>query len=159
MNRLIEDYLRTRGVRYFRGHHDDEYFFLVGLRRRNGDSLKSHLNVHLEVVGAERDTVQVSITADRYYPATGRASLDELVARFSADRPTVAAVVHDSSDPRLVGLQARGTFHPVGLADLTEFVDAAVTGAVALFGDANNAVPPAQHDFRDARPGVIRDAG
>jgi hypothetical protein len=29
MNGLIEDYLSTRGVRYFRGHHDDEYFYLV----------------------------------------------------------------------------------------------------------------------------------
>lgn len=154
MNRLIEDYLRTRGVRYFRGHQDDEYFFLVGLPRRNGDHLKAHLNVHLEVVGAERDTVQVSITADRYYPATNRSRLDELVTRWNADGPAVTAKVHDSCDPQLVGLSARGAFRPAGLTTLTEFVDAAVAGAVALFADANHAVQPAQQ-----RPGVLRDAG
>lgn len=154
MNRLIEDYLCTRGVRYFRGHHDDEYFFLVGLPRRNGDQRKAHLNIHLEVVGIERDTVQVSISEDRYYPAANRAQLDELVAQWNADAPAVLARVHDSCDPQLVGLSALGAFQPVGLAELTEFVDAAVADAVTLFGAANGAVPRAQQ-----RPGVLRDAG
>lgn len=144
MNRLIEDYLRTRGVRFFRGHHDDEYFYLVGVGAHRG-----HLNVHLEVCGPDRDAVQIGITADRYYPAGVRDGLADLAARWNAGSPTVPAVVHDSSDPRLVGLSAGGVFRPAGIADLSAFVDTAVSGAVTLFGDAT----------RLAAPAALRDAG
>lgn len=153
MNRLIEGYLRAGGRRYFRGHHDDEYFFLVGFLRRKSE-LKGHLNVHLEVCGTERDAVQVSITADRFYPAGARALLEDLVARCNADAPAVSAVVHDSCDPQLVGLLVSGRCRPSDLAELTQFVDAAVAGAVALFGEASGAATPAQQ-----RPGELRDAG
>lgn len=153
MNRLIEDYLRTRGARCFRGHHDDEYFFLVGLLRRKGEP-RGHLNVHLEVCGPERDGVRVSIAADRYHPAGGRAGIEELIARWNAEGGPVAAAVRESCDPRLVGLDVRGVCRPAGLVELTRFVDAAVAGAVALFGQASLvAGQPRQ------QPGVLRDAG
>lgn len=150
MNRLIEDFLRTRGARYFRGHHDDEYFFLVDFVRHR----KGHLNVHLEVSGRDRDAVHVRVTADRFYPAEQRVRLDELVARWNADAPALPATIHDSSDPRLVGLLACGECRPTDLADLTDFVDAAVAGAVTLFGAAAGADIPAQQ-----KPHTLRDAG
>ena len=150
MNRLIEDFLRSRGARYFRGHHDDEYFFLVDVVRHR----KGHLNVHLEVSGRDREAVHVSVTADRYYPAEQRARLDELAARWNADAPALAATIHDSCDPRLVGLLACGEYRPADLADLADFVDAAVAGAVTLFGAAAGVVTPAQQ-----RPHPLRDAG
>jgi len=149
MNRLIEDFLRTRGARYFRGHHDDEYFFLVHFVRHR----KGHLNVHLES-GRDRDTVHVSVTADRYYPAEQRARLDELVAQWNVDAPALSATIHDSCDPRLVGLLACGEYRPADLADLTDFVDAAVAGAVTLFGAAAGVATPAQQS-----PHGLRDAG
>jgi hypothetical protein len=150
MNRLIEDFLRTRRARYFRGHHDDEYFFLVDFVRH----LKGHLNVHLEVGGTDRDAVRVSVSADRYYPADRRARLDELVSRWNADAPALSATIHDSSDPRLVGLLATAEYRPADLADLTDFVDAALAGAVTLFGSAAGVVGPAQQS-----PHTLRDAG
>lgn len=150
MNRLIEDFLRTRGVRYFRGHHDDEYFFLVDFVGPH----KSHLNVHLEVCGADRDAVQMSITADRYYPAGQRPRLDETVARWNSAAPVLHATIHDSCDSRLVGLVASGEFRPAEVAQLTALVEAAVVGAVTLFGAVADVVGPAQPS-----PPVLRDAG
>ncbi len=150
MNRLIEDFLRTRGARYFRGHHDDEYFFLVDFVRHR----KGHLNVHLEVGGRDRDTVHISVTADRYYPAEQRARLDELVDRWNADAPALPATIHDSCDPRLVGLLASGEYRPADLTDLTDFVDAAVAGAVTLFGAAAGVDTTALQS-----PHTLRDAG
>jgi len=77
---LIKDYLRANGVRYFRGHHDDEYFFLVDFLADTGHG---RLHVHLAVGGLLRDTVQIGITPDRFYPADTRDRLAGLVARWT----------------------------------------------------------------------------
>lgn len=146
MNRLIEDFLRAKGVRYFRGHHDDEYFYLVDFAV---GAHRVRLNVHLEVCGADRDAVVVSITPDRYYPASQRERLDGLAARWNAASTLVETVVQDSCDPRLVGMLARGQCRPADAAALTEFVEAAVASAVGLFG----AMALTQ------APDVLRDAG
>lgn len=149
MNRLIEDYLRTRGVRYFRGHHDDEYFYLVDFLV---GAYRGRLNVHLEVAGTDRDTVLVTVTADRYYPAERREALDGLVDRWNSAHPPVQAVVHASCDPRLVGVTAGGRSQPADAATLTEFVDAAVAASIELFGAMAGLGGSAQH-------GILRDAG
>jgi hypothetical protein len=68
MTELIERYLRSRGARYFRGHHDDEYFFLVDVP---AGANRGRLHVHLGV-GADRGEVVLVITPDRYYPGARR---------------------------------------------------------------------------------------
>jgi hypothetical protein len=151
MNRLIEDYLRTRGVRYFRGHHDDEYFYLVDFVV---GAYRGRLNVHLEAGGADRDTVLISITPDRFFPAERREDLDGLVARWNAGAPPLEAVVHPSSDPRLVGAMAHGCHRPADAAALGEYVDAAVGSAIELFG----AMPDPAAGARQT-PDTLRDAG
>lgn len=143
MNRLIEDYLRARGVRYFRGHHDDEYFFLVDFAV---GAYRGRLNVHLEVGGADRDAVLISITPDRYYPASLREHIGEMAANWNSGTPPVQAVVHDSCDPLLVGLSALGRYRQSDAVGLADFADAAVGAAIELFG----AVPGVA---------VLRDAG
>ena len=50
MKRQIEAYLRARDVQYFRGHHDDEYFFLVDLV---AGASSGRLNIHLEECEAD----------------------------------------------------------------------------------------------------------
>jgi hypothetical protein len=60
MQRQIEDYLRARGVRFFRGHHDDEYFYLVDFL---SGAYRGRLNVHLEACEAEPGTVLVADAA------------------------------------------------------------------------------------------------
>jgi len=150
MNPLIEDYLHSRGVRYFRGHHDNEYFFLVDFL---AGAHRGRLNVHLELCGAALDAVSVSIAPDRYYPADKRERFTELAARWNAGG-VVEAVVHESSDPRLIGVLARSLHRPTGLADLTDFVEGVVTSAIELFGGMSAAAAPSQQ-ASDA----LRDAG
>ena len=149
MNRLIEDYLRTRGARYFRGHHDDEYFYLVDFVV---GADRGRLTVHLEVCDSDRAGVRITITPDRYYPVRYRQHLEDLVSRFNAGTAVVGGVVHDSSDPRLVGVLARGCSRPADIAAVGEFVEAALAQSLDLFGAMTGLAQPV-----DRR--ALRDAG
>ncbi len=148
MKRQIEDYLRTRGVRFFRGHHDDEYFFLVDFL---SGAYRGRLNVHLEACDAEPGTVLVTISPDRYYPAQTADLLGDLAGRWNAGHPAADAVVHGSSDPALVGVFARSRIRASELPVLTEHVEAAVAAAAALFGQVA--------ELPTAQAAVLRDAG
>ncbi len=148
MNRQIEDYLRARGVRYFRGHHDDEYFFLVDFL---SGTYRGRLNVHLEVAACEPGTVLLTISPDRYYPVGSADRLGEFAGRWNAGNPAAEAVVHGSSDPALVGIFARSSIHASDLAVLTDHVEAAVSAAAELFGQVA-ALPTASAP-------ILRDAG
>jgi hypothetical protein len=148
MTRQIEDYLRARGVRYFRGHHDDEYFYLVDFL---SGAYRGRLNVHLEACDAQPGTVLVTISPDRYYPVQKADRLGDLAGRWNAGDPAAAAVVHGSSDPALVGVYARTRIQASDLPALTEHVEAAVAAAAELFGQVE-ALPTAP-------AAVLRDAG
>ena len=147
MKRQIEDYLRARGVQYFRGHHDDEYFFLVDFV---SDAYRGRLNVHLDVGEADPDTVLVTVSPDRYYPAETTPWLDTVAGRWNAGDCVLDAVVHGSCDQRLVGVQARGRTRPADAAALNAFVDAAVAEAIDLFGQIAGVAAPASNALRDA---------
>jgi hypothetical protein len=123
---LIESYLRTRQVRHFRGHHDDEYFFLVS-------AYHGRLHVHLQPCGPSGAAVQVSITAERYYPAEQRTRVAALVKQWNDAAPRVTATVFDSSDPRLVGVLAERRYR-AGDTEFDPFVDQTVQSAIDLFG-------------------------
>ena len=124
---LIERYLRTRQVRYFRGHHDDEFFFLV-------NAYHGRLHVHLEPCGADREMVKVSVTAERYYPAASRAAVAALAAQWNQGAPPARAVVFQSSDPRLVGVAAESRYSVSAGTDFGAFVDASIQSSIDLFG-------------------------
>ena len=143
MNELIEGYLRARGVRYFRGHHDDEYFHLVHTRT-------VRLHVHLEVCGDDRDGVLVSITGDRYYPAGQRDQLQQAISRWNAECHDIGAVVQESSDPHLVGVAAGSRYHGVDAAQFGTFVDGAIAAAAELFARIGDLAPAAPQALRDA---------
>ena len=155
MNALIEDYLRARGVRYFRGHHDDEYFFLVDLPVDfHVAAARGRLHVHLGVSGLLRDTVQLSITADRYYRADKRDRLTGMAARWTAHGNGAEAVVHDSCDPALIGIAVHDRFRPADSAGLAGFVDHAIASATELFEQVTVEALPSQQV-----PKLMRDAG
>ncbi|MBB3604349.1 hypothetical protein FHT40_004027 [Mycolicibacterium sp. BK556] len=123
---LIESYLRTRQVRCFRGHHDDEYFFLVS-------AYHGRLHVHLQPCGPDGAAVRISISAERYYPAAHRARVADFVDQWNDADPQVTAAVFESSDPRLVGVLAERRYRSGG-AEFGTFVDQAVQSAIDLFG-------------------------
>jgi len=146
MNRQIEDYLRARGVRFFRAHHDDEYFFLVDFL---SGAYHGRLNVHLEACDAEPGTVLVTISPDRYYPVDVADRLGDLTCRWNAGNPAAEAVVHGSSDPSLVGVFARSRIRMSDQPALAEHVEAAVAAAAELFGQVA-ALPTGRPALRDA---------
>lgn len=129
MSELIEDCLRAKGVRYFHGHHEREYFFRHG-----------KLHVHLDRGGAAGDEITVTVSPDRYYPAEGRDRFCELAARWAAGDSTVLVSVFPSSDPGLVGVMVGNTERPVDVAALTALVDRTVAAAVDLFEHMPTAV-------------------
>ncbi len=129
---LIESYLRTRHVRYFRGHHDDEFFFLV-------NAYHGRLHVHLEPSGPDRESVTIRVTAERYYPAAERAAIASLADRWNQAHPASGAVVFSSCDPRLVGVAAESRYRNTD-AGFGDFADQAIQAAVDLFGRLHLAV-------------------
>lgn len=131
MKRQIEDYLRARGARYFRGHHDDEYFFLIDFV---SGAYRGRLHVHLEVCDAQPGEVLVTISPDRYYPADKADLLRRAADRWNAAEPAVTAVLHGSSDPGLVGVRADARIRAAEPAILTTHVEAALAAAIHLFG-------------------------
>lgn len=146
MNELIEEYLRTRGVRYFRGHRDDEYFYLVDTRVHTGHPrLNVRLHVHLAVCGADRDAVQITITGDRYYPAGHSEVFQQAVSRWNAECHDVGAVIQPSCDPTLVGVAAGSRYRGTDVDELCSFVEGSEAGAVqllGLIGDLVASLPP-----------------
>lgn len=151
MNELIEEYLRTRGVRYFRGHRDDEYFYLVDTRVRTGPlRLNVRLHVHLAVCGAERDAVQISITGDRYYPAAHSEVFQQAVSRWNAECHDVGALIQPSSDPALVGVTAGSRYRGTDAGELSAFVERAEVGAVQLLGLIGDLAAPLTPTLRNA---------
>ncbi|MCX2934633.1 hypothetical protein ORI20_30655 [Mycobacterium sp. CVI_P3] len=141
---LIEGYLQSRQVRYFRGHHEDESFFLVS-------AYHGRLHVHLRPSGPGGAAVQISITADRYYPAVRRARVAAMVEQWTSSDRRLAATVFESSDPSLVGVLA-GCRYRAGAGDFGSFVDQAVQSAIDLFGRLRvlAASPSADTDLLDA---------
>lgn len=134
----IERYLRARSVQYYRGHHDDEFFFLV-------NTYHGRLHVHLEPCGADRETVKVTATAERYYPAAARDRVAALTAQWNQAAPAARAVVFASSDPRLVGVAAESCYSASAGTDFGGFVDATIQSAIDLFGRMKASVR-APHD-------------
>ncbi|TGD90299.1 hypothetical protein BayCH28_00020 [Mycolicibacterium sp. CH28] len=122
---LIEGYLRTRQVRYFRGHHDDEFFFLV-------NTYHGRLHVHLEPCGPAAKTVKISVTAERYYPIDQCDRVAALAQQWNNTGPRVSALVFESSDPGLVGVVAESRFR-TGEIEFGAFADQAIQSAIELF--------------------------
>ena len=155
MNALIEDYLRARGLQYFRGHHDDEYFFLIDSHKDFFvDVSCGRLHVHLGVSGLLHDTVDLSITPDRFYPADSRDRLAGMAARWTANSQGAEAVVRESSDPALVGITVDDRFRPIDHATLAGCVDQTIASAIELFDEVNG-----EATTRPQAPEILRDAG
>ena len=58
---LVERYLRTRRLRYFRGRHDREFFFILTVGHER-------LHVHLEIAPGSRDILTVRIDSQLLLP-------------------------------------------------------------------------------------------
>ncbi|MFN8088613.1 MAG: hypothetical protein U0R81_06490 [Mycobacterium sp.] len=143
---LIEAYLSARQVRYFRGHHDDEFFFLI-------NAYHGRLHVHLEVPATDREVITISIAEERYYPATLRGRLTGLVDEWNKATPWAKAALVASSDPNLLGIAAHNRYSRK-IGDFTTVVDHTLQSAIELFGRVRKLLAAAGSDGNP-----LRDAG
>ena len=138
---LVERYLRTRRLRYFRGGHDRECFFILTVGHER-------LHVHLEIAPGSRDILTVRVTPSYYFPAADRERLLGFARRWNAESRRVEAVVHDSSDPSRIGVVAENSCPIADGADVDDFADFAdqtIRSAIKLFAE----LTPAAH-LKDA---------
>ncbi len=130
---LIERYLRTRKLRYFRGHHDGEFFFIhtVGHER---------LHVHLEIDPADPETLTIRVTPAHFFPAADRARLMHFADTWNEDAGRVKAVVHESCDLNRIAVVAENCYPIAGMPfdDFATVADDAIRSGVELFAG----IPP-----------------
>lgn len=149
---LVERYLRTRGRRYFRGHHDGEYFFVTCART----STSGRLHVHLEISPAHGDVLIIRVTPGCFFPATERPWLTHFSDTWNRQEREVIAIVHGSSDPRRIGVVARRSHwirQHVSFEEFAAFVDRIIADATDLFDDLSPVV-----ELPTAHP-LLLDAG
>ncbi len=145
---VIERYLRTSGRRYFRGHHDGEYFFVTARPRR--------LHIHLEICPAHDDVLIIRVTPGYFFPAVDRPWLSHFSETWNRRDRQVTAIVHGSSDPQRVGVEARRSQWirgNISFEAFASFVDRTIADAVELFAELRPLVElpsPAQPLLRDA---------
>lgn len=126
---LIERYLRTRGRRYFRGQHDGEFFFVADMHLRR-------LHVHLEISPAHQDVLTIRVTPACFFPAADYAWLVQFADTWNEHNRDITAIVHGSSDPRRIGVEAqqcRWFSEGISFEDFAAFVDRTIAAATELF--------------------------
>lgn len=149
---LVERYLRTRGRRYFRGHHDGEYFFVTSART----PASRRLHVHLEISPAHGDVLIVRVTPACFFPATERPWLVHFSDTWNREQHEVTAVVHGSCDPHRIGVVARRSHwirRNTSFEEFAAFVDRTIEDATELFAALSPVV-----ELPTAHP-LLRDAG
>jgi hypothetical protein len=147
---LTERYLRSRGIRYFCGQHDGEYFFVA-------DADGRRLHVHLGTSRWHSDVFTVRVTPSRFFPLADSARLVELADAWNQQNHEVTVVVHCSSDPQRIGVFARSSRRVPDHIPFEEFgcfADDAIAGAIDFF----NELAPTADSTSTAQP-LLRDAG
>jgi hypothetical protein len=141
---MIERYLRARGRRYFRGHHDGEYFFILAVGHER-------LHVHMEIPPSDRDSVTVRVTPTSFFPAADVARLSTFADKWNEESRQTRAVVYQSCDPNRIGVAAENSYPLAPNVPFEEFADLAdgmLGSAVALFAEMATATQAAAHRRR-----------
>lgn len=128
---LIERYLLARGRRYFRGHHDGEYFFILTVGHER-------LHVHIELSSADCDTFTVRVVPAYFFPAADRARLMSFADKWNRDSRATRAIVHESCDKSRIGVTAENSYPLATTMPFDEFAglaDNTIRSAVKLFAE------------------------
>jgi hypothetical protein len=147
---LTERYLRTRGVRYFRGQHDGECFFVTNAGGRR-------LHVHLGISRLRSDVFTIRVAPVSFFPAADSARLAQLADTWNQQNPEVTAIVHGSSDPQRIGIFARSSQRirdRIPFEGFAGYVDRAIEAAIDFFTE----LAPVDELTSTAQP-LVRNAG
>jgi hypothetical protein len=136
---VIERYLRARGRRYFRGHHDSEFFFVLPAGHER-------LHVHIEIPPADRDSVTVRVTPPCFFPAAEVARLRAFADTWNDESRPTRAVVYESCDRNRIGVAAESACPIAPSVPFEEFAglaDNTIRSAVTLFAEMTPATETA----------------
>jgi hypothetical protein len=147
---LIERYVGTCGLRFFRGQHDGEYFLVADARPRR-------LRVHLEISPSFGDVLIIRVTPSCLFPVADRPWLTHFADAWNQQNREVTAIVHGSSDPQRIGVSARRSQwirESISFEDFASFADRTIAAAIDLFAE----LTPVVELPSTAQP-LLRDAG
>jgi hypothetical protein len=126
---LIERYLCTCGVRFYRQDHDGEYFFVV-------DAQPRRLNVHLKMSPSFGDVLTVRVTPACLFSVDQRPWLTQFADAWNRQGREVSAIVHGTSNPQRIGVLARRSQwirEGISFEEFATFADRTIAAAIALF--------------------------
>jgi Putative bacterial sensory transduction regulator len=100
---LVERYLRSRQLRFFRSDDGEEFMMLPSYER-------GKLQVNLRINGLRRDIFEISISPPGYYPATERPRLMELVNDWNRETHWPKAFVRETARPGQVSVVGENAY-------------------------------------------------
>lgn len=133
---LIERYLASRGLRFFRSDDGEEFLVFSGYER-------GRLQVTLRLNGLRHDVLEISISPAAYYPAGDRPRLMELVNDWNRDTHWPKAFVRETARPGYVSVVGENAYlltDGIHLEGLGHLVRSAVEYGVDLFARIDQAV-------------------
>ncbi|MFZ0833196.1 MAG: hypothetical protein WAM92_08965 [Mycobacterium sp.] len=126
-SQLVQRYLRRRGLRFFRGGHEGEYFFILTVRHER-------FHVHLEVISGKPDVLVVRVAPGHYFPATERDRMVSFARSWNAGSRRAEVIVCESSDPSRIGVAVQSSCPITGI-DLDDFANRSIRSAIQLFAE------------------------
>lgn len=101
---LIERYLRSRQLRFFRSDDDAEFMMVLSHHQRG------KLLVNLRINGLRPDILEISVSPAGYYPASDRPRLMELVNDWNRDTHWPKAFVRETAQPSHVSVVGESAY-------------------------------------------------
>jgi hypothetical protein len=147
---LTERYLRSRGIRHFRGQHDGECFFVSNAGGRR-------LHVHLGISRWRGDVFTIRVAPASFFPAADSPRLAQLADAWNQQNRDVTAIVHGSSDPQRIGIFARSSQRirdRIPFEEFARYVDRAIAAAIDFF----TGLAPVDESTSTAQP-LVREVG
>jgi hypothetical protein len=133
---LIERYLQSRRLRFFRSDDGEEFLLLSSYER-------GKLHVNLRVNGLRRDLLEISISPSAYYPAGERPRLMELVNDWNRDTHWPKAFLRETAQPSHVSVVGENAYllsDGIHLEALGNLVESAVEYGRDLFAKIERAI-------------------
>jgi len=127
---VVERYLHSRGLRYFRGRHDGEYFFMLTVGHER-------FHVHLEILPGKSHVLAVRVAPGHFFPATDRDRMIGFARSWNADGRHAEVILSESSDPRRIGVAAQSLCQigHLDIHDFANFADKTIRSAIRLFAE------------------------
>ncbi|MCV7409995.1 hypothetical protein AWC05_22970 [Mycobacterium florentinum] len=101
---LVERYLRSRHLRFFRSDDGEEFMMVLSNYERG------KLHVNLRINGLRRDILEISVSPAGYYQASDRPRLMELVNGWNRDTHWPKAFVRETAQPSHVNVVGESAY-------------------------------------------------